>query len=75
MRMRVYEVNDQDVTVLIFTIEGEEVLRISPEGFSVSGRRLDLGDLEAHDREVYRALKHFLANVERRPFPRKGLTF
>jgi hypothetical protein len=54
--------------VLSFEIEGlGEVLKVTPEGFFVRGRAVDVEDVDQHDREVYRAFREFLLEVERRP--------
>jgi hypothetical protein len=59
---------DAPPSVLVFSIDGVgEVLSVTPEGFFVRGRPVDVGDVGKHDREVYGAFKEFLGAVVPRP--------
>ena len=48
---------DKDIR---FYIKDKEMLRISPDGFYVEGRKVAISDPEKHDKEVYQALRDML---------------
>lgn len=59
---------------IVWHLRGVEKLRIEKDGFFVDGRAVDIGNVERHDQEVYRAFREWLdgARVDLRSPEERG---
>lgn len=48
-----------------FIFEQKTVLQVTPTGCFIEGRPVDVGDIEEHDRAVYKTFKQWLQNAPR----------
>jgi hypothetical protein len=59
--MRMIDTEPASNDIVFFGRDGRrELLRITPTGFFVEGRPVQIDDIEEHDRTVYRAMKSVL---------------